>query len=66
MSSFRESGQIEQDADIALLLYQEDLDDYRSRRVLKLGKNKEGERGVMLLDFHGETQTLSPAKPTKS
>ena len=66
MSSFRESGQIEQDADIALLLYQEELNDYRSRRVLKIGKNKEGERGSMLLDFHGETQTLSPAKPTKS
>lgn len=64
MSSFRESGQIEQDADVALLLYQEDLNDYRSRRVLKIGKNKEGERTRILLDFHGDTQTLSPAKST--
>lgn len=64
MASFRESGQIEQDADVALLLYQEDQNDYRSRRVLKIGKNKEGERTTLLLDFRGETQTFSPAKPT--
>lgn len=64
MSSFRESGQIEQDADVALLLYPEDLNDYKSRRVLKIGKNKEGEHTKIILDFHGDTQTLSPAKPT--
>lgn len=64
MSSFRESGQIEQDADIALLLYQEDPNNNAGRRVLKIGKNKEGERAAILLDFNGETQTLSPAKRT--
>ena len=66
MSSFRESGQIEQDADVALLLYQEDLDNNAGRRVLKIGKNKEGERFAIILDFNGETQTLRPAKRTAS
>lgn len=66
MSSFRESGQIEQDADVALLLYQEDLNNNAGRRVLKIGKNKEGARSAIMLDFNGETQTLSPAKKTVS
>lgn len=66
MSSLRESGQLEQDADIILLLYLEDMNNYRGRRVLKIGKNKEGEGDSMLLDFFGAVQTLSPAKPTKS
>ena len=66
MESFRESGQIEQDADVAMLLYQEDPNDYRSRRVLKIAKNKDGERARMLLDFNGATQTFSPAQPTRA
>lgn len=64
MASFRESGQIEQDADVALLLYQENADDYRSRRILKIGKNKEGEKASIKLDFNGALQRFSPAKPT--
>ena len=66
MSSLRESGQIEQDADIIMLLYQEDMNDYKGRRVLKIAKNKEGERAVLMLDFNGPTQTLTPAKPSKA
>lgn len=64
MASFRESGQIEQDVDVALLLYQEDPNDYRSRRVLKVAKNKDGERTRIMLDFSGEMQRFSPAQPT--
>lgn len=60
MSSFRESGQIEQDADIALLLWPEDPNNNRSDRVLKVGKNKEGERQRLILRFDGATQTLTP------
>lgn len=64
MSAFRESGQIEQDADIAFLLYPSDPNDNKSRRVLKIGKNKEGERGALELDFDGATQTMTVAEPT--
>ena len=59
MSSLRESGQIEQDADTIMLLYKEDNDDPYSRRVLKFPKNKEGVIGFIYLDFDGTTQTFS-------
>lgn len=62
MSSFRESGQIEQDADVALLLYPSNPNDNRGSRMLKIGKNKEGERDRIELDFDGPTQTLRPIK----
>ncbi len=62
MSSFRESGQIEQDADVALLLYPANPNDNRGPRILKIGKNKEGERDRLDLEFDGATQTLRPAK----
>ncbi len=61
LSSFRESGQLEQDADAALLLWPEDPNDNQSDRVLKLAKNKEGERGTLTLAFSGATQTFSAA-----
>lgn len=62
MASFRESGQIEQDADVAMILYPSDPNDNRSARVLKIAKNKEGERGKIDLEFDGATQTLTPTK----
>lgn len=64
MSSFRESGQIEQDADIAFLLYPEDPNDNHSARILSVGKNKEGERPQITLDFDGQTQTFRYHKKT--
>lgn len=60
LSSFRESGQLEQDADAALLLWPADLNDNHSRRVLKIAKNKDGARDKLELAFNGATQTLSP------
>ena len=66
MADFRESGQIEQDADIAMLLWPSDPNDNHSGRVLKVGKNKEGERLKMDLDFDGAIQTMAPHVPTKS
>lgn len=66
MHSFRESGQIEQDADVALLLYQTNPNDYRSRRMLKCGKNKDGERFAMELAFDGPLQTLSVPQPPQT
>lgn len=59
MSSLRESGQLEQDADTIMLLYKEKPDDARSRRVLKIAKNKEGITGLIYLDFNGATQTFT-------
>lgn len=58
MDSFRESGQIEQDADAAFLLWPSDPDDNRSSRVLKLAKNKEGNKFRVELAFQGDTQTM--------
>lgn len=65
MADFRESGQIEQDADIAMLLWPSDPNDNHSSRVLKVGKNKEGERLKMDLDFDGAIQTMVPHVPTR-
>ena len=56
MHSFRESGQIEQDLDVALLLYLDDPDNYRSDRICKVGKNKEGEKARVQLAFDGRYQ----------
>lgn len=62
MASFRESGQIEQDVDVAMLLYPENLNDNRSNRILKIGKNKDGERATVTLAFDGEHQTMRPVR----
>ena len=62
MSDLRESGQIEQDADIIMLLYLEEPERAEnSRRVLKIGKNKEGERGKVFLVFDGAHQRFRPS-----
>ena len=58
MHSFRESGQLEQDADLAFLLWAEDANDNQSRRRFKLAKNKEGRKFSVLLEFMGGTQTM--------
>lgn len=57
LSSLRQSGQIEQDADAVLLLYKENPTHYKSKRVLDIAKNKDGIAGLgMLLEFDGDTQ----------
>lgn len=57
LSSLRESGQIEQDADIVFMLYREHIQSpVRKLRVLK---NKEGTLGELDLDFNGLFQTFS-------
>lgn len=57
MSSLRQSGQIEQDADVVLLLYRETPTDPASKRILDFAKNKDGVAGIgLVLDFDGDNQ----------
>lgn len=60
MQSLRESGQIEQDADVIMLLYKTEPDNPSSQRELKIAKNKEGTVGRFALKFDGQTQTFRP------
>lgn len=56
MHSLRESGQIEQDADVVMLIWREDVNDVRAERFLKVAKNKEGVTGSWTLAFDGARQ----------
>lgn len=58
----RDSGQIEQDADIILLLSLAEQDKTDGYRVLQIAKNKEGTQGQMLLTFDGTHQAFSPTR----
>lgn len=63
LSSLRESGQIEQDADAVLLLYKTDGDDPDSPRRLQIAKNKEGRTGGYLdMIFDGASQQFREAQ----
>ena len=78
MSMLRESGQIEQDADFILALYQDTLTDKeitagcivpdgRELRMLKVLKNKTGPRnGGFHLLFDGPTQQFTQLMPPRS
>lgn len=63
MHSFKESGQLEQDADVAFLVYPSDPNDNTSNRIFKIGKNKEGPRPTANLAFRGDTQTMVELEP---
>lgn len=63
LSNLRESGQIEQDADVVLMLYRPSEDS--AQRSLLIRKNKEGELGSIILDFDGQYQTFTRNKGEK-
>ena len=57
LSSLKESGQIEQDADVVMMLYKISDDARNRKRHLRIAKNKEGPAdGYMELDFDGDRQ----------
>lgn len=62
MHDLRESGQIEQDADSILLIYRLNPNDNGGARVLKVGKNKDGDWAEFTLDFDGPTQFFSESR----
>lgn len=62
MSSLRESGQIEQDADLVMMLSLADKDQPGGDRNLRIRKNKEGICPGILLAFDGKHQTFSKSK----
>lgn len=64
MSSLRESGQIEQDADLIMMLSLQDKDQPAGPRELRIRKNKEGTCPNILLNFDGKYQTFSKASRT--
>ena len=57
MSSLRESGQLEQDADVIALLYR--TSDTGDGRELYVAKNKEGLTGKVSLVFNGQAQRFA-------
>lgn len=63
MSRLRESGQIEQDADVVLMLSLKNPNDRDGQRILQVAKNKEGTRPDMRLNFDGARQTFAKASP---
>lgn len=63
MSSLRSSGQIEQDADLILLLFREDQKKVDCDRVVTVAKNKTGEAGYsVVLQFDGEHQSFRESR----
>lgn len=60
-SDLRESGQLEQDADIIMMLKLEDKDKPGGNREMFITKNKEGTCPKIILAFDGKHQTFSKA-----
>lgn len=63
-SDLRESGQLEQDADVIMMLKLKDKDQPGGPRGLYITKNKEGSCPMITLDFDGKHQTFSKAHRT--
>ena len=64
--NLRESKQLVNDADVILIMDLSDLDDYRSNRILKVDKNKDGPRARMLLKFDAPQLRFEPLPPIRA
>ena len=62
LSSLRESGQLEQDADVVALLYRTGSGEDATRQLF-VAKNKEGRLGRMGLRFNGDRQRFTYVTP---
>lgn len=61
LTSLRESGQLEQDADVVMMITEDDslpMEQREGSRKLKIAKNKEGMTGTIHFNFAGECQTF--------
>lgn len=65
-SDLRESGQLEQDADIIMILRLENKDKPDGNREMFITKNKEGTCPKILCEFDGNHQTFSKAQKNGS
>lgn len=63
-ADLRESGQLEQDADIIMILKMENKDNPAGNRQMYITKNKEGTCPMIVLAFDGKHQTFSKASRT--
>ncbi len=62
-SQLRESGAIEQDADVIMLVYREDLNNFDNPTGIAeiiIGKNRAGSQGVVQLAWKGEYTSFEP------
>ena len=64
LNDLRESGQLEQDADIVLMIHRPFPQTSQREHILRIAKNKDGELRRFEIDFDGATQTFS--KPSGS
>lgn len=64
MSDLRESGQIEQDADVVMILKLKEKNRPDGNRELYIAKNKEGTCPMIELAFDGKHQTFTKASKT--
>lgn len=63
MSDLRETGQLEQAANVIGLMYREVAENADSPRVLKIAKNRGGRLVNLRLWWNGDTQTFLPIEP---
>jgi replicative DNA helicase len=65
MSTLRDSGQVEQDADEVLFIHTPDEDE-RQKKKLIVAKNKDGECGFFDIEFVGQYQRFQrPFEPSE-